>query len=178
MEDDLEIQNESENSEENTLSANTGQELVAIQDEDDDNQRKIYDEQDIKKISIFERLGNAIKTVQNKLEGVRAEGFEVRTLDDEIGGVEVDYEQIDKQTDIDKDVWDDHKPPEAIETFTTEDYKAFIHKKKKGKGKKGRKMGAMTLSDDEIEESMSSHVARLQQLREDRGHDQGGGMMM
>ena len=150
-------------------------------DEEEGDQRKIYEEQsnEAKKEALFNKMHEELQETAEKLRGVLPENRQLRSLGTETGGLEVNYEEIDRQNDMDKDVWDDYKAAAGEgNTFETTHHHSFIHGKKKGKGKKGRKMGSMRLSDNQVEQSLSSHVARLQQMRTDRSHENDGGISM
>jgi hypothetical protein len=95
-----------------------------------------------------------LKECQNSIHPKRKQE---RELDRETGGLEVDYEKIQKKNNEDKDVWDkDFKeenaafaPPQAADDDLLEAsaYESFIHRKKRRRGKNG-KMGKMKLDSN------------------------------
>jgi hypothetical protein len=103
---------------------------------------------------------------------------QLRSLSREIGGLEVDYEKIQQESEVDKDPWDQDfdEANIAIEEdeeglgvgteFDSSSYKSFIYKKKKGKGKKGKKMGPMTL--DDVGNKDMGHLEKLNKARKAR----------
>ena len=56
----------------------------------------------------------------------------------------------------------DEEIDQTGEEFDSTNYKSFIHKKKKGKGKR-KKMGQMTLSEDN--NIKTSHIQKLREIR-------------
>jgi hypothetical protein len=121
-----------------------------------------------KNINLFKKRNNKVITSKDQL----------RSLSRETGGLEVDYKKSQEEAENDKDPWDigfdeanvsiedDGEESETGAEFDSSNYKAFIHKKKKGKGKKGKKIGAMTL--DKKEGPRISHLEKLNQARKAR----------
>jgi len=157
----------------------------------------------IYRISISVKITHKIREVKNKVPKVllekklklkkKVDKFiskrdKLRSLSQEVGGLEVDYKKAQQDAENDQDPWDKDfeadnacmEEGEEVDTesgleFDSTNYKAFIHKKKKGKGKKGKKMGTMTL--DGAGEAKMSQVAKLNKMRKaklDRGDENKG----
>ena len=106
--------------------------------------------------SMYEKLKDEIHEITEKLEecaeGIIVKNKKERNLEEEIGGVETDYDLAKKLADEDQDIWDE-KPaelPAEIDGngFETSANKLFIHSKKRNKGKRKGKLGPMTLNDE------------------------------
>jgi hypothetical protein len=152
---------------------------------------KISDTQ-AKRESIYAKLKAELSNTIKKLRSaIRPVTSELRSLDNEVGGLEVDYKKIAKINDKDVDVWD--KQPESItkeavieDNKDKEDNKLFIHMAKTETGmfynkhKHGKRhMGPVNLkaaSSDDDDVKPESYVERLSHLKEDRGHEKGGGI--
>lgn len=140
-----------------------------------------------KKESVYKKfkddLGIAIKKLQN---AIRPVNIEIRSLDNEVGGIEVDYKKIQKQNNQDIDVWDDRVQKIKKATIEANDQdmeenESFIHAIKTGmfSGKKRKKRRTIEQVDlgkaaEEGLHKSSGYVKRLVKLKEDRSHNNGG----
>jgi Sec-independent protein translocase protein TatA len=128
---------------------------------------------DAKRRNIFKRLKNELGKVTKKLRNaVRPLHTELRSLDNEVGGLEVDYEEIDKKNDKDIDVWDNRT--QKIQQGAEESYEqdqeeneSFIHavktgiwRRKKGKKRK-RSMGQVDLGEAAENSKSEGFIGRL-----------------
>lgn len=147
-------------------------------------------EAQVKRENVYQKLREGLSNAAKKLRNaVRPVNTELRSLDNEIGGLEVDYKKIDKRVDNDKDVWDDrvkevNKMEAETEHNDQEDNKSFIHMVKIGifggrRGKKPKKhMGQVDLGDAADDGKPVSYIERISHLREDRSDFHGGGREM
>ena len=120
-----------------------------------------------------------------KKSDIKPVNVDIRSLDNEVGGTEVDYEAIQEENNQDVDVWDNREEQidQGLQEGAEEDIEAnisFIHSIKTGtfRGKKRRKtMGQVDLGEaasEAGEEKPAGFVQRLQQLKEDRSNEGGG----
>ena len=140
-----------------------------------------------KRNGIYQKLKDELGNVVYKLhKAIRPINTELRTLDNEVGGLEEDQKAIDKKNNKDVDVWDNRGKEIAQQIAKTEEQRednnqSFIHAVKTGMfgGKKSKKahkhMGQVNLS--KAADGDGKHpgfVERISKLKEDRGHEQGG----
>lgn len=134
---------------------------------------------------IKDELGNIVVKLRN---AVKPTSTEIRSLDNEVGGLEVDYAKIKKIIDEDIDVWDDRTKKitqGALEADHQDVVKneSFIHGIKAGlfgrKGKKHKHLGQVDLGKAAEEGDNTkpiSFVEKLSILKEDRSHHKDGGI--
>jgi hypothetical protein len=138
--------------------------FVDAEDEEGGDQNFISDmvenhtisESDSKRESVYQKLKDELGNVVIKLRNaVRPVSTEIRSLDNEIGGLEVDYQKIKKIIDEDIDVWDYRTKKIAqgaaeADHQDMEENESFIHGIKAGifgrrRGKKRRHLGQVDL---------------------------------
>ncbi len=140
-------------------------------------------ETDVKRESVYQKIKEEVDNVINKLHNaVRPIKTGVRSLNNEVGGVEVDYKKSQKKIDQDIDVWDDRTKKIAegakeADDQDMEENESFIHKVKTGlyggkRRKRRRHLGQVDLGKA-AEESRGRFAARVSKSKEDGGH-QGG----
>ena len=153
-------------------------------DEDnEDNNRNHKNENDEIRQSVFLRLKKHLKEIESELRYQLGKIFpinnQVRNLESEVGGTEIDYKAVDKKNDEDKDVWDDLAKQNAAaaaetgdeDSFNSSQNKSFIHRKKKGRGKKG-KLGPMILAQDDPKLKSLTYAKKIRLLRKLSKSDQ------
>lgn len=143
-----------------------------------------------KRESVYKRLKDELDNVVAKLRSaIRPINNEIRSLNEEIGGVEVNYQAIKKGADNDVDVWDNRtkKLAQAAVEASNQDAEenlSFIHGVKAGlfgrRGKRRRSMGQVDMSkvargDDDAKPV--GFADKIKQLREDKTTVKGGGGM-
>ena len=142
-----------------------------------------------KRDNIYKRLKSDLAKVAQKLRNViKPIKTELRSLDNEVGGTEIDYAAIDKKNDKDVDVWDNrtgeiNKGVIEAELQREEDNEAFIHSVKTGvfgKAKKRRRhMGQVNLGEANKGDKgfkTDGFIEKLSKLEQDRTHDKNGGI--
>lgn len=146
-----------------------------------------------KRDSIYQKLKYELnKTIQKLRNALRPVNTELRSLDNEVGGLEVNYKKVEKEINQDVDVWDDQAKridKQAVETEhqDQEENKSFIHLIKTGllrpRGKKGKKhhmrqvdLGKAAEQDDNVKPV--GFVEKISKLREDRRHIQNDGHVL
>ena len=129
--------------------------------------------------NIYQKLKGELQKITKKLhETVRPVNSELRSLDNEVGGLEVNYKKIAKQIDNDKDVWDENaikitKEVHEIEEADKSESESFIHNTKTKKGRKRKKnMGPVDL-DAASENRPISHVEKVKKSRQDQSYKDG-----
>jgi hypothetical protein len=147
-------------------------------------------ETDTKRESVYQKLKDELGNVVLKLKNaIRPVSTEIRSLDNEVGGTEVNYKEVAKEINQDVDIWDDRtkkiaKGAKEADLQDMEENESFIHSIKTGLfGKRGRKkrkhMGQVDLgkaAEEGDNEKPAGFVERLSKLKEDRSHNQGGGI--
>jgi hypothetical protein len=151
-------------------------------------------ETDSKRENVYQKLKDELGNVILKLKNaVRPVSTEIRSLDNEVGGVEVNYEAVAKEINQDVDIWDDRtkkiaKGAKEADLQDMEENESFIHGIKAGlfgkrRGKKRKHLGQVDLgkaAEDIGDAQPASFVERVSKLKEDRSHNQGetqgGGM--
>lgn len=125
-----------------------------------------------------------------KKSDIKPNNFEIRSLDNEVGGLEVDHKKLQEAINKDVDVWDDRdkqikKGAEESEIQDIDANKSFIHQVKflaglsPGKYNKHKRthLGQVDLDKaaDKAEKLQpASYVERLKNLSKDRSHESGG----
>ncbi len=145
-------------------------------------------ESESKRASVYQKLKDELGNVVFKLRNaVRPVSTEIRSLDNEIGGLEVDYQKIKEIIDKDIDVWDDRTKKIAqgaaeADQQDMEENESFIHGIKAGifgrrRGKKRRRLGQVDLGKaaEGDDAPPVGFIGRLSQLREDRSQAQNSG---
>jgi len=150
-------------------------------------------EADSKRESVYQKLKDELGNVVVKLrKAVRPVSTEIRSLDNEVGGLEVDYQKIKKTINESADVWDDRtkkiaQGAEEADQQDMEENESFIHGIKAGifgkrRGKKRKHLGQVDLGKaaEGDDAPPVGFVGKLSQLREDRSQTkntgQGGGI--
>jgi hypothetical protein len=119
-----------------------------------------------------------------KKSNIKPINVSIRSLDNEVGGKEVDYKKSQKQTDQDVDVWDNRDAEitaleDAAAEVTIGANKSFIHKIKTKSRRNKKSLGQMDLgaAASNIEGAKpKSFVQELRQLRTDKSRGQDGGI--
>lgn len=139
-----------------------------------------------KRESVYQRLRAELSNTAKKLRNaIRPMNLEVRSLANEVGGLEVDYKKINNRIDKDVDVWDRRtqdiaKAEVENEHQDQEENKSFIHLVKTGiwgrrrKRKAKKHMGQVDLGKaTEDPDRPVSYINRLSHMREDHSHFDG-----
>ncbi len=143
-----------------------------------------------KRESVYKKLKDELGNVVTKLKNaIRPMNTEIRSLDNEVGGTEVNYEAVAKETNQDVDVWDDRTKKIATgakeaDLQDIEENESFIHSIKTGlfgrRGKKKRRnMGQVDLgkaAEETSDEKPLGFVEKIAKMKEDRSHHNDGGM--
>jgi hypothetical protein len=152
-------------------------------------EKKTISETATKRESVYKKLKNELGNVVIKLRNaIRPVSTEIRSLDNEVGGVEVDYKKVLEKIDKDVDVWDDRTKKIAQASVEAdhkdmEENESFIHGIKTGilgkrRGKKRKHLGQVDLGKATQDEDTPpvGFIKQLTQLREDRSHERDGGI--
>jgi hypothetical protein len=126
--------------------------------------------------NICDDMQSDIKKNKDNLEDIAVKKKKERNLGTEVGGLEQDYEEIQEESNDSIEFGSEDLDLETGGQGLSEEYKAFIHKKKKGKGKGGKKMGKMTLTEKSMESL--SYVERVKKLKQDRTNENKDGQSM
>lgn len=111
----------------------------------------------------------------NDSEGIIAFKNKERSLSDEVGGLETNYDKIRKKIHESIDEWD--IPEDVVDitdsnTSLSSAYKSFIHKKKKGKGRTPKKLGSMTLGEQNLDSL--NYMEKIKKMRDNKSRNNSG----
>ena len=153
------------------------------ENDDEGDDQKFIDKANQNRNDLYENLENDLATTTKKLKSVRPVNTELRSLDNEIGGLEEDYEAIAKATEKDKDIWESRTEniaagAEAAEEQNEEENESFIHMVKTGmyrgkRKKRKRSMGQVDLSES-TENEQQNHAERIKAERMSKKGDERG----
>jgi len=139
------------------------------EEDEDDDQKFIKKDAESKSSTqiddICNNMQSDIKKNKDELEGITTKKKKERNLGNEVGGLEKNYEEIKEESNESIEFGAEEAAIDENQALS-EEQKAFIYKKKKGKGKGGKKMGQMTLGE-KASDSLS-YVERLQKLRQEK----------